>query len=70
MLQLILVHYILLLISSCSVKIKKWKLNKPITVFPISKVPLIITFDEADKNIQNVKLVELATVTFTGSLDV
>jgi len=39
-------------------------------VFPISKVILIITFDEADKNIQNVKLVELATVTFTGSLDV
>ena len=57
-------------IASAIIAYKKWKLNKPITVVPTSKVPLIINFDEVDKNVQNVTLVGPATITFTGSLDV
>jgi diaminopimelate epimerase len=49
---------------------KQWKLNKPVTVFPTSKIPLLINFDEAGKNIQNVLLTGPATITFTGCVDV
>jgi diaminopimelate epimerase len=57
-------------VASAIIAFKKWHVNKSVTVFPTSKVPLFINFDEVDKNIQNVKLVGPATITFTGSLDV
>jgi diaminopimelate epimerase len=57
-------------VASAIIAYKKWYVNRPITVYPTSKVPLLINFDEVDKNIQNVKLVGPATITFTGSLDV
>jgi diaminopimelate epimerase len=49
---------------------KKWKLNTPLTVFPSSKIPLNINFNEIDKTIQNVVLTGPAIITCTGSVDV
>jgi diaminopimelate epimerase len=57
-------------VASAIIAYKKWKLNKPIKVIPTSRVPLYINFDEVDKNIQNVKLVGPAAVSFIGNLDV
>ena len=57
-------------VAAAIIAYKKWKLHKPITVIPTSKVPLIINFDEVGRNIQNVKLKGPAVITFTGSLDV
>ena len=57
-------------VAAAIIACKKWKLNKPLTVFPTSKVPLLINFDEVDKTIQNVVLTGPATITFIGSVDV
>jgi len=57
-------------VAAAIIAYKKWKLNKPLTVFPTSKIPLIIDFDEVDKTIQNVVLTGPAIITFTGSVDV
>jgi len=57
-------------VASAIVAYKKWKLNKPITIIPTSKIPLNINFDESNKLFQNVKLRGPATITFVGSIDV
>jgi diaminopimelate epimerase len=57
-------------VAAAIIAYKKWKLNTPLTVFPTSKIPLIINFDEVDKTIQNVVLTGPAIITFTGSVDV
>ena len=57
-------------IASAIIAYKKWKLNRPITVIPTSKIPLAVDFDEVGKEIQNVTLKGPATITFTGRLDV
>jgi diaminopimelate epimerase len=57
-------------VASAIIGYKIWKLKKPITVLPTSKISLGINFDVRNKNIQNVALKGPATITFTGCLDV
>jgi len=57
-------------VASAIIACKKWKLRNPITVIPTSKIFLEVNFDEVDENIQNVKLIGPATITFTGNLNV
>jgi diaminopimelate epimerase len=57
-------------VASAIISYMKWKLNKPITVIPTSKVPLVINFDDVENSIQNITLTGPATITFSGSVDV
>lgn len=57
-------------VASAIIACKRWNLRNPINVIPTSKVSLEVNFDNVDKNIQNVRLIGPATITFTGSLNV
>ena len=57
-------------VASAVIAFKKWKLKKPITIIPTSRIPLTVNFDEVGNNIENVKLKGPAVITFTGCIDV